>query len=364
MVDNNNEDNHDEFLDAVEEDHNHDNGGNIVNGATTATTTSTSIPIPTNDLELLKFIEEQYNNEKLIYARDLLLNNIKDQTLLTKHHDDIIALANECENAIADLLTHTPHQHDATTTNSTTAVADQNEILIDDNNTYNGHNEWIKQGEEHGKYNTSIYFKYQKGSFFDKTIICCKLETIVPSNMLIPILSVLNETNLYVNWVPFFKRLNLGLLNSKELIKLSKVNQILYLYGPCPWPFSPRQLIIQSSAIDQTECKGDDYYIGIVLKSLTEEYVKSTSSILSTLPEDENKNAVYTDFNGTFLFRPYFDDNDQVSSTATDDNTNNPTAVDDQKGQPKIHVSFKMYVVVINSMFLFLPFSFFLFFTC
>jgi hypothetical protein len=83
-------------------------------------------------------------------------------------------------------------------------------------------NEWIKQGERHGKYNFCIYYKISKENH-----LTCRIETPIAPDMLVPLLSVLvrlivhsvkliklisdspglfqNESELYQTWIPQYK---------------------------------------------------------------------------------------------------------------------------------------------------------------
>ena len=82
--------------------------------------------------------------------------------------------------------------------------------LLRDNTTYldenNNHGGWIKQGQHHGRHNFSIYYKLNNNNNNNKSSssgggggqeLSCRLETVIHSDLLVPLLSVLNESELY-----------------------------------------------------------------------------------------------------------------------------------------------------------------------
>jgi len=50
--------------------------------------------------------------------------------------------------------------------------------------------EWIKQGERHGRHNFCIYYKLSTNNH-----LTCRIETPIPSELLVPLLSVLVRSN-------------------------------------------------------------------------------------------------------------------------------------------------------------------------
>jgi hypothetical protein len=84
--------------------------------------------------------------------------------------------------------------------------------------------DWIKQSESHGKNGAfTIYYKIEEGSR-----LTCRIESPIPSSHLVPLLSVLNESGLYQEWIPTFRRpFKLGVTSSKQLAVFSRGHQVI-----------------------------------------------------------------------------------------------------------------------------------------
>ena len=81
-------------------------------------------------------------------------------------------------------------------------LRDNTTYLEDENN--NNHGGWIKQGQHHGRHNFSIYYKLNNNNNKSSSSgggggqeLSCRLETVIHSDLLVPLLSVLNESELY-----------------------------------------------------------------------------------------------------------------------------------------------------------------------
>ena len=82
-----------------------------------------------------------------------------------------------------------------------------NTTYLEDENNNNNHGGWIKQGQHHGRHNFSIYYKLNNNNNNNKSSsrsgggggqeLSCRLETVIHSDLLVPLLSVLNESELY-----------------------------------------------------------------------------------------------------------------------------------------------------------------------
>jgi hypothetical protein len=84
--------------------------------------------------------------------------------------------------------------------------------------------DWIKQGESHGKNGDfTIYYKVQEGAR-----LTCRIESPIPTSHLVPLLSVLNESELYEEWIPTFHRpFKMGVTSSKQLATFSRGHQVI-----------------------------------------------------------------------------------------------------------------------------------------
>jgi hypothetical protein len=118
---------------------------------------------------------------------------------------------------------------------------------------------WKKQAESHGKRDTIIY------SIDDKSQLTCRIETPIETSLLVPLLAVLNETDLYSTWIPSWYIPSVGLRHSEKLQQSSRANQIIKITVNIPWPITGAEIILQTTAVDDIE---DRNFIAIRLKSL------------------------------------------------------------------------------------------------
>lgn len=118
--------------------------------------------------------------------------------------------------------------------------------------------EWIKQGEEHGgRHDFSIYYKVDTNT----NQITCRLETPIEPSLLIPILAVLNESELYSTWIPRYMVPKLEVVKSEKLCQIGRVAQTILVETEVPWPMTKRELILKAVAcddIDNDDCTSDN----------------------------------------------------------------------------------------------------------
>jgi hypothetical protein len=168
-------------------------------------------------------------------------------------------MADECESAITDLLEEPDLRHG-----------------------------WTKQGECHGDYDTTIFYKVDPTTAH----LTCRLETPIKSSLLIPLLSVLSESNLYTDWCPSWTRpVALGITTSEQIQRIGRVNQVIHVVGKIPWPFYPREVYLETTAIDDID---ENSYFAVRVCS------KSAGDIV---PEPE-PSVERVDFQGVLVFRP------------------------------------------------------------
>ena len=220
----------------------------------------------TDDATLVRTADSLYKAEQLLGAARVLRQVRNPGQFLTDHHLKVLRIAEVFEDAIEAFL------------------APPGE-------------EWKKQGESHGDYETSIYYKIESGGR-----LTCRIETPIPKDMLVPILSVLNESSLYPTWIPSWTRpVRLGVRNSKQVLNDRKGHQVIHIQCDVPWPMASREVFMDVIAVDDIEETGC-----IIAKMQTIEEHGDQDSILLpdgfVLPRSE-KGSERVDFDGSILFR-------------------------------------------------------------
>jgi len=126
--------------------------------------------------------------------------------------------------------------------------------LLQDNTTsldQNNYGEWIKQGQHTGRHNFTIHYKMNKSSGGQE--LSCRLETVVHSDLLVPILSVLNESELYATWLPNYNVPRLRVAKSEKLRQSGRCSQVINVETEVPWPLATRQVILKAVACDNID---------------------------------------------------------------------------------------------------------------
>jgi hypothetical protein len=251
-----------------------------------------TLPTTMNDNDIISLAKERYANSKILEAYRLL-QSVTDKTLLSGGKEqEICKVAMECQTAISDLLEEPDHTSSGSV--------------------------WKKQGESHGDYDTTIFYKVENSH------LTCRLETPIQSDLLIPLLSVLNESNLYSDWIPSWKiPFTIGIRTSQQFQRIGQLDQIVQLVANVPWPFLPREVYIKTMVIDEID---DHNYFAVRLFSVTSDDEKDdTDDGAITIPPPLSSVQRF-DFLGVLLFRPC-----PIVDTATNTNSNQ-----------MIEVSFKM----------------------
>ena len=114
---------------------------------------------------------------------------------------------------------------------------------------------WTKRVEKHGKYHFSLETKLKRYNGSDGCtdtydVLTFRLVTQIESSMLVPVLSVLNESELYCSWLPRLKVPKLGVSKSEKLLQLERCSQIMLLEVDHPWPIGTREMILKAIACD------------------------------------------------------------------------------------------------------------------
>jgi hypothetical protein len=210
-----------------------------------------------SDGEALARAKEHFKRDQVLVAARLLENiaTVPDEDIPFKK--EVEEKAKLLNHVIADLLSD-PEQHTA-----------------DDDNH---HDKWIKGGESHdGHRDTIMYYKLS-----EEMQLTGRLETPIESSLLVPLLSVLIETDLYMTWLPRWTVPRVGIASVKKLAQLGRTDQILQFISEVPWPFTARDVILKTCATDDIDDVPEDpnttgaIVIGLVSLEQGETIHKST----------------------------------------------------------------------------------------
>jgi hypothetical protein len=186
-----------------------------------------------DDASLIKQAEEQASMERLLVAARLL-KQVKEKTLLEPKHLKMIKWADITEASMKDLLT--PPDQDGSA--------------------------WKKQSESHGRRDFTVYYIVTENSQLHS-----RIDSVIESSLLVPILSAFNESDLYETWMPSFKKpIKLGIQQTKKLKESGRGNQIIQVTVKMAWPFSTRETIQHAVAVDVIDEQG-----AIAIQVLTED---------------------------------------------------------------------------------------------
>jgi hypothetical protein len=209
-----------------------------------------------DDSTLLQRADEHIKEERLIFAARLL-RKVKDTSQFTDHHIWVLQKAGRGEQVVREGMA---------------------EPDLD---------EWKVQGESHdGTYDTIIYYKIVD------SYLTARIETPIQKSLMVPLLSVFNETQLYTTFLPRFERpVKLGVDQCDKLRQQGRCNQLLIATTDLPWPMAKRECLIDVVAMDDIDASG-----AIVVK------METGDSDDADAPPVE-KGAVRIDFEGGILFR-------------------------------------------------------------
>mmetsp|Transcript_31491 Transcript_31491/g.76274 ORF Transcript_31491/g.76274 Transcript_31491/m.76274 type:complete len:494 (-) Transcript_31491:69-1550(-) len=164
------------------------------------------------------------------------------------------------------------------------------------NNSQKG---WTKQGESHGDHDFTIYYKVDT-SDSGSAKLTCRIESPIPQSLLVPLLSILNESDLYHTWIPSWQRpFRLGIDSSKQLLHDTRGHQIIQVLCNVPWPLSKREALFDVQAVDDIASRG---FIIAKMRTVTEEMAKLDLPSTFTVP-DVTPGTERAEFDGSVLFR-------------------------------------------------------------
>ena len=215
---------------------------------------------------ILAAAEEHVRGERLLRAARVLSQLPASHR--TPRHEEILAMAADFEHAIADLIQDPMKQ--------------QQQDDDDDGPA------WKKQGETHGKRDALIFYKVD-----DQARLTCRIETAIEASLLVPILSVLNESDLYATWIPSWTMPKMGLDSSEQLEQSSRGTQTIRILANVPWPYTKREALIKAVAVDEIDERG---FVAI--------RITSNVPVGGVVPPPNPRIAERIDFEGAMLLRP------------------------------------------------------------
>jgi hypothetical protein len=196
----------------------------------TAATKVTVSASTTLDADLIRQGEDLFSEEQYFRAAEAL-SKVSDRSLLESKQEFILQLASQGQAMMQELLTPNPEDSG-----------------------------WKKQGESHGHRDTMIHYKVH-----DDNSLLCRIETPIESSLLLPLVSVLNESDLYETWMPSWRFPRLGVKKSAMLAEMGRGHQVVQVVIQMPFPFCDRECIQHAFAVDSID---QDNAIVIKIKNL------------------------------------------------------------------------------------------------
>lgn len=248
-----------------------------------------------SDEEALKRAKDHMEKDQVLVASRLLKNMTTIPEEEAKFQKEVELKATLLEGIIADLL------------------SEPDEAEEDEGET--SHGKWLKMGESHDGHRDTVSY-YQ---LTEDLQLKCRLETPIESSLLVPLIAVLIETDLYTNWLPKWAVPRIGLASVEKLAQMGRTEQIVHFISEVPWPFTARDVMLQTCATDDIDdLEGPTTgTIAIGLKSLeggeairrnvvcNEHYMNAPEVLDIAPPQDSLKRA---GFDGGLLIRKCPDD--------------------------------------------------------
>jgi hypothetical protein len=174
---------------------------------------------------------------------------------------------------------------------------------------------WLVQGEHMGKRDVSVYYRTDKKT---GSKLNARVESPIDAEMLVPFLSVLNESELYASWLPNWTVPRFRIRRSEKLKQTGRVSQVVVVTIDLPWPFSAREAVLDACGVDDIDASGD---ICVLVRALGEddddsESDASRSPATIEIPSVDEADVVRIGFEGGFLFRALPEDWDADKKAA------------------------------------------------
>ena len=153
--------------------------------------------------------------------------------------------------------------------------------------------EWIVQCEHSGRRDVSIYYRMDEET---QTKLTARIESPIRKDMLVPFLSVLNESELYKSWLPNWTMPRLRVRRSDKLSQTGRCSQVVLVTVDLPWPFSSRECVLDAWGVDDIDASGD---ICVLVDSVNPGASMRCGGVV---PDVDESGVVRIDFTGGFLF--------------------------------------------------------------
>lgn len=194
---------------------------------------------------------------------------------------------------------------------------------------------WLVQGEHMGKRDVSVYYRTDVKT---GTKLNARVESPIDGDMLVPFLSVLNESELYASWLPNWTVPRFRVRRSEKLAQTGRVSQVVRVTVDLPWPFSAREAVLDACGVDDIDASGD---ICVLVRALGEEEDDEEDASAEddasdsfqpiAVPSVDEADVVRIGFEGGFLFRALPEDWDADKRAARQAaRKNQPTDDDDE----------------------------------
>ena len=150
---------------------------------------------------------------------------------------------------------------------------------------------WVKQSIiSLNNRHSHLYYKLNKNT----GLFTLKVETPIEKSLLIPLIAVLNESELYASWMPQWKVPRLRIRRSEKLQQTGRASQVIIVTFDVPWPLAAREAVISAVAVDDIDGEYGD--IIVRLQSL------ETGDEDGLVPPTDD-NVYRMKFHGGFTFR-------------------------------------------------------------
>ena len=174
---------------------------------------------------------------------------------------------------------------------------------------------WLVQGEHMGRRDVSVYYRVDKKT---GSKLNARVESPIEAEMLVPFLSVLNESELYASWLPNWSVPRFRVRRSEKLAQRGRVSQVVLVTVDLPWPFSAREVVLDACGVDDIDATGDicvlvralgedanngDAGENAPISSLEKEGTDATLGTTFVVPSVDEADIVRIGFEGGFLFR-------------------------------------------------------------